>query len=78
MDDKGCQRARSQTPFGNALAGETLFRVGGESACWPHRKRPADTPACETEFRSQVRSQTEFGNERVKTVGLSSNPRTPQ
>ena len=61
----GVYGPRSQTPFGNALAGETLFRVGGvseraEPVRVPTRRTP---PPCETEFRSHVRSQTEFGNE---------------
>ena len=42
---------------------ETLFRMEGVSAGGDARSRPADTPACETQFRSQVHSQTKFGNE---------------
>ena len=45
---------RSQTPFGNALAGETPFRGGGE------RRANAERA---TELPGQLRSQTEFGNE---------------
>ena len=68
---------RSQTPFGNALVGETLFRMEGVSGSPAHLPPlvpsaslaggsvapPADTPAWGTEFPSQMRSQTEFGNE---------------
>ena len=45
---------RSQTPFGNALAGETPFRGGGERRANAGRA---------TELPGQLRSQTEFGNE---------------
>ena len=48
--------------FGNALVGETLFRMEGVSADGAPLP-PADAPAWGTEFPSQVRSQTEFGNE---------------
>ncbi len=37
-----------------------------------HRTRPQDTPAWETEFPSQVRSQTEFENESVNVGYVSS------
>ena len=53
---------RSQTPFGNALAGETPFHMEGASAGGAPLA-PEDTPAWGTEFPSQVRSQTEFGDE---------------
>ena len=48
---------RSQTPFGNALAGENPFRGGGE--------RRADAERA-TQLPGQLRSQTEFGNEEVR------------
>ncbi len=41
--------SRSQTPFGNALAAETLFRL----------------LKIKTEFLKQLRSQTELGNEQI-------------
>ena len=70
---RGFKAPRSQTPFGNALAGETPFRVEG---CQRARSRcavgqRADTPAWETEFPSQGRSQTEFGNEGVAAPACS-------
>ena len=55
---------RSQTPFGNALVCATPL---------PHERvrtmpgsRPRTPPPCETEFRPQLRSQAEFGNEGPK------------
>jgi len=45
---------RSQTPFGNALAGETPFRGGGEA-----RAKAEEA----TELRGQARAQIEFGHE---------------
>ncbi len=62
------QRPRSQTLFGNALGRETLFprrgclRVGA-------RSRLQTPPPRETEFRPQLRSQTEFGNEALTKPG---------
>ena len=80
MDYTRFQDPRSQTLFGNADGSEISFRTEGVSACAelvgvPARGAP---PPCETEFRSQVRSQTEFGNESVATPELQPIPRTPQ
>ena len=90
MDDNTHFAPRSQTPFGNAIVGETLFRMegvsAGGSALPPAEEAEGtsggwwegepDTPAWGTEFPSQVRSQTEFGNEGAE--GLSLMSRSPQ
>ena len=41
----------------------TALRSGRRALLLAGGRKCADTPACETEFRSQGRSQTEFGNE---------------
>ena len=62
---------RSQTPFGNARVGETLFRAEGGSA--GERGTARGRPRLGNRVPpSQVRSQTEFGNE-----DLQAKPRSP-
>ena len=59
----GCA-SRSQTPFGNALAGETLFRgTGCARVCPPPAPSRRHPRRGKCNFPPQLRYQTEFGNE---------------
>ena len=58
---------RSQTPFGNARAGETLFRADGVSTGGrTSGSAPETPPPWEMQFPSSLHYQTEFGNEGAK------------
>ena len=49
--------------LGDAIGREVPASQGGVSAAQRIPSHQQPTPACETEFRSQRRSQTPFGNE---------------
>ena len=75
---KGSTLLFPNSRLGMSLRARLCFAQMGVRVLAAHRTRRQSIPACETEFRSQVRSQTEFGSEGVTAVGLPSIPGTPQ